>query len=431
MKKTIQSFLTILTLLITFTTYGQISYAKEVVKKLSSKEMHGRGYVKKGDLRAAKYIKKEFKKIGLLNYNDTYFQNFDFSINTQPGCLELKLNDTLQLIPGIDFLIDPASPTIKGSFKTILLTSEDLLNTGRLIEILKKAENKVLLIDAYNTKHFSKVEKNSILEITNYLKYSTGNIGAAVLVFSNKKLTWSGSPIQNSKASFTIKKKINLKKIHTVTLNAKSVYKEKYTSQNCIGYLKGNSKTDSIIVMSAHYDHLGKMGRKTYFPGANDNASGVALLLSQASYFSKKENTPKYDMVFVAFGGEEIGLLGSKYFTENPIFSLSKIKFLLNFDLAGTGDEGIKVVNGTKFTSQFNKLKNTNDYHKLLKDVLPRSSACNSDHCYFHQKGVPSFYIYTLGGIKAYHDIYDTYDTLPFTEFEDYSKLIQLFVCKL
>ena len=431
MKKRIQLFLVTALSLSSFITYSQISYAQEVVKTLSSKKMHGRGYVKNGDVKAAKYLEKEFKEIGLLPYNGSYFQKFEFSINTQPGKMNLTLNDTLKLTPGVSFLIDPASPSIKGKFETILLTSEELLDTEKRIEILKNAQDKVLLIDLYKLDQRTSIEKNKISEICNYLKYSPDHLAVATLIFSSKKLTWSGSTNQIKKASFTIQKKINLERIHSVTLNCKSTFIKKYTSQNCIGYIKGNTNRDSIIVISAHYDHLGAMGNETYFPGANDNASGIAMLLNQANYFSKKENTPKYDMVFIAFGGEEIGLLGSKYFTENSPFPLSKIKFLLNFDLAGTGEEGIKVVNGTEFTSQFNLLKNTNDQQNLLKDVYARAAACNSDHCYFYQKGIPSFYIYTLGGIKAYHDIYDTYNTLPLTVFEEYSKLIQLFINKL
>lgn len=431
MKKNFLPLIIIGLFFCSFYSYSQIDYAKEIVKKLSSKKMQGRGYVNKGDLKAANYIKKEFKKIGLLKYNDAYFQKFDFPINTQPGNLELIINDSLQLTPGVDFLIDPASPSIKGTFQTILLRSEDLLNTEKLIKILTNGKNKVLIVDTYNLEEFSKEEKNKISDIVNYLKYSPDHPAKATVIFTDKKLTWSGSTDQIQKANFTIQKKIHLKNIQTVTLNAESVFLKKYTSQNCIGYLKGSAASDSTIVMSAHYDHLGKMGKNTYFPGANDNASGIAMLLNQAKFFSKKENTPKYNMVFIAFGGEEIGLLGSKYFTENPTIPLSKIKFLLNFDLAGTGEEGIKVVNGTEFPLLFQKLKNTNNQQNLLKDVFSRGSTCNSDHCYFHEKGVSSFYIYTLGGIKAYHDIYDKYETLPLTEFEDYSKLIQQFVQEL
>ncbi|MEN8203855.1 MAG: M20/M25/M40 family metallo-hydrolase, partial [Bacteroidota bacterium] len=159
-----------------------------------------------------------------------------------------------------------------------------------------------------------------------------------------------------------------------------------------------------------------------YFPGANDNASGIAMILNLAKHFS--ENPPAYSMVFMALGAEEIGLLGAKAFTEDPTFDLDRIKFLVNFDLAGTGDEGIKVVNATVHQREFDLLSVLNTEKDLLPAVSSRGPACNSDHCMFHQKGVPSFYIYTLGGIQAYHDIYDRYETLPLTEFVDYCTLM-------
>ena len=416
-----------------FLDYGnaQLSYGKKVVKKLSSKNMHGRGYVKRGDLKAAKYISNEFKKIGLLKYNDSYFQKFDFPVNTQPNKMKLILNDTLELVPGVEFLINPASPSIKGSYPTVLFTSEDLLNINRLNEKLVDSNGKIILINNYDIDDFNKDEKSKISIVINFLKNNPENPAIATILFTHKKLTWSGSTIQNKNASFTINKKIDITQINRVTLNCDSEFQEKYTSQNCIGYIKGSSKTDSTVVVTAHYDHLGKMGKKTFFPGANDNASGVALLLNQAKYFSKKENKPKYNIVFIAFGGEEIGLLGSRFFTEYPLIDLSKIKLLLNFDLAGTGDEGIKVVNGKEFTNHFNKLIEINSTYNLLTNIYPRGKACNSDHCFFYEKGIPSLYIYTLGGIKAYHDIYDKYETLPFTEFEDYNMLIQQFIKQL
>jgi aminopeptidase YwaD len=66
-----------------------------------------------------------------------------------------------------------------------------------------------------------------------------------------------------------------------------------------------------------------------------------------------------------------------------------------------------------------------------LKQIKIRGEACNSDHCLFHQKGVPCFFIYTLGGIQAYHDIYDRAETLPLTEYEDYFKLLVSFIKSL
>ncbi|GAB5409005.1 MAG: hypothetical protein BalsKO_13700 [Balneolaceae bacterium] len=210
-------------------------------------------------------------------------------------------------------------------------------------------------------------------------------------------------------------------------MELKSKLESTYKTQNVIGYLNGENN-DSTIVIMAHYDHFGKMGN-ALFPGANDNASGTAMILSLAKHFS--ENKPRYTTIFIAFGGEELGLLGSKFFVENPLFDLSKVKFLMNFDLAGTGDDGIQVVNGSVYRDQFDRLTSINDEQNLLPQVKIRGKACNSDHCFFDEAGVPGFYIYTLGGTRAYHDVYDRFETLPFTEFEDYFRLMVEFIYEL
>lgn len=412
-------------------SFAQLHYAKKIVKKLSSKNMQGRGYVKNGDLKAAKYIAKEFKKNKLIALEKRYFQNFKISVNTQPKKLEVIFNDSLKIIPGIDFLINPASPSLSGEFQTILIKAEELLNKELLIKKLKEANGKALLIDTYSINEFSKSDKNKISTILDFLSYSTDNPAVATFIFTDKKLTWSASTFQSKNTCFTVNKKVELKKITKTRINTESIFYKNYKTQNVIGFLKGTQNTDSTIVVTAHYDHLGKMGKNTLFPGANDNASGIALLLNLAKHYSNKKNLPKYNLLFIAFGAEEIGLLGSKFYTENPLLPLSKIKFMLNFDLAGTGDDGIKVVNATQFKKEFNILTELNKQNTLLPTVSPRGPACNSDHCYFYQKGVPVFYIYTLGGIKAYHDIYDQYKTLPFTKFDNYNKLIILFINKL
>ncbi len=89
-----------------------------------------------------------------------------------------------------------------------------------------------------------------------------------------------------------------------------------------IATIKGTAIPDSFLVFSAHYDHLGQMGKDIYFPGANDNASGTSMLLNLAKYYS--QNRPKYSVLFIAFGGEEAGLIGSEYYVKNPLVPLSK-----------------------------------------------------------------------------------------------------------
>ena len=116
--------------------------------------------------------------------------------------------------------------------------------------------------------------------------------------------------------------------------------------------------------------------------------------------------------------------MGSKYFTENPLIPLEKIRFLINTDLAGTGIDGITVVNASEFPQEFEWLQKVNSENQLLKAVNSRGKAANSDHYFFTELGVPSFFFYTLGGIQFYHDIFDRSETLPLNEHEDLFKLL-------
>jgi aminopeptidase YwaD len=401
-----------------------INYAREVVDKLTSNEFKGRGYVENGDKIAAEYIKGEFEKIGIKKFNKSYFQKFETSVNSFPGKMKFEINGKT-LRPGIDYLIEPGSPKIDGEFEVVNLNMEDLLDLDKFSETLRRAKGKFITIPRYDNSKYSQEENKQISDIINFLKFHPDNPASGSIIFSNDKLTWSPSTILNSKPSFTVVDSLTNGQTTKVTLDVENKFISNYKSQNVIGFIEGQN-TDSLVVLVAHYDHLGMMGSETIFPGANDNASGIAILLNLAKDI--RNNKPKYTTVFIAFGGEELGLLGAKEFTTNPYFELSKIKFLLNFDISGTGDDGIQVVNGKIYRDKFNILKSINTEQDLLKQVKIRGEACNSDHCMFHNKGVPCFFIYTLGGIQAYHDVFDKSETLPLTEFEDYFKLISQFI---
>jgi Zn-dependent M28 family amino/carboxypeptidase len=190
--------------------------------------------------------------------------------------------------------------------------------------------------------------------------------------------------------------------------------------------IKGKEKPDSFLVVTAHYDHLGKMGDFAIFPGANDNASGVAMMLDLAKTFSKKP--PKYSVLFIAFAGEEAGLLGSLYYTENPVLPLSKIKFLLNLDLMATGDKGLTAVNGTVHPELFDLLRTCNSIGSYLPVINARGKASNSDHYYFSEKGVPSMFIYLMGDYHQYHDVGDTYEAVTFSKYNEAFLLMKEFL---
>lgn len=396
-----------------------VQYAKKVVTLLASDSLKGRGYVDNGHLMAAGFISHEFETLGLVPLNRKYSRTFRQEVNTIQA-VKLSLNDSL-LVPGRDYLVEPYSPSLTGTFPVVQIKQGLLLSPQKLSEALKDVDGKVLVIDERDDTISSPELKKRADETLNVLKYNPQIPNVATLVLTDKKLTWSVASIQSAKPVFVVHEPAGADSLQQVAINLKA----KLSTQklvNLAGYIEGTVHPDTFLVLTAHYDHLGMMGEEAVFNGANDNASGVAMLLSLARYFA--DNPPAYSMVFVALAAEELGLLGAKSFVDDPPVKLQQVKFLVNFDLAGTGDEGIMVVNGSVFKDELLRLQEINEEKKYLEAVKVRGAACISDHCIFYQAGVPSFYIYTLGGISAYHDIYDRPETLPLTEFEDYARLM-------
>jgi aminopeptidase YwaD len=359
-------------------------YAREIIKYLTSPQCFGRGYVKKGLSTAEKYITKEIKNQGVEPlFQGSFTQSFFHPVNTFPKKCDVNINGK-RLDPGFDFIPDPSSNSAKGKFK------------------LQKVDSVRFIYAEGKTR------------ITVHLK---------------NKLTYSVGGNVNNFCGIEIDKTKFKQEPREIELNIKNKIIEKFESKNIACFINGSSTNDSIIVFSAHYDHLGGIGEGVFFPGANDNASGVSFVLNLIRHF--KNYPPKYKTVFIFFAGEEAGLLGSKYFVGSKAMDLSKIKFLINLDLLGTGDDGIMVVNGAVFENRFTLLNNINTKEKLVKEVKKRGKAANSDHYWFSEAGVPCFFIYTLGGIKAYHDIYDIERTLPLTDYVDVFTLITKFIEQL
>lgn len=359
-----------------------ISYTQKTLTKLTSKKFWGRGYTKNGMQKAANFIQSEFKSFGLQPINGKDFeQQFTYPVNTFPGKMELKINDQ-KLTPGKDFIIHQASTGI--NTKTIL-AQKDSVN----------------FIDKQNK----------------------------IIVTLQDKLTWSVAQKVNDYTQVFIKKTAINTIPKSLNMNIQNTFIPDFSASNIFGMVKGTTKPDSVIVITAHYDHLGGMGKNTYFPGANDNASGVSFLLSLAKHYAK--NPPAYSIAFICFAGEEAGILGSKYFTENPPLPLQNIRFLFNVDMVGTGETGATVVNATEYPKEFAMLNQVNEKGKFLVKINPRGKAANSDHYYFTEKGVPAFFLYTQGGISAYHDVFDQAKTLPLSVYESLFKLFIEFNKKL
>jgi aminopeptidase YwaD len=408
-----------------FPVFSQdIGYAHQVTDTLCSVRMQGRGYVNKGDSLAADFIKNEFQKNGLTSFKNNWYQPFTINVNTFPGKVFFKAGKKT-LVAGDEFMVLSSCPPIKGSFKTFLIDSTNASTVDGLKILLKKdLSSRFIIIDikGIHNKDILKVLKG--LESENIFK------SKGLIYIEEKKPIWELSYCQKvvDWAVVNVERKAFPKKTKKISIDVESIFKKEYTTRNVIGYIPGKTVPDSFIVFTAHYDHLGKMGNDVMFPGANDNASGVSMLCNLAKYYAAPENAPDYSIAFIATTAEEVGLLGAFYYVKNPLFSLKKIRFLVNLDLVGTGDDGIKVVNATVFEKEFALLDSLNTKNGYLKTVSKRGEAAISDHYAFYSKGVKCFYIYTLGGISEYHNPKDRPETLPFTEYSDLFKLITGFV---
>jgi Zn-dependent M28 family amino/carboxypeptidase len=202
------------------------------------------------------------------------------------------------------------------------------------------------------------------------------------------------------------------------------------TARNVVGIIPGTTVPDSNIIICAHYDHLGALGPKVYFPGANDNASGVATLLQLAKDLQK--HPLRYTVVVIAFAAEEAGLLGSKHLVENYEALMGKplkhSAFVLNLDLLSAGDKGGMLVNATEAPKAYQLLLKINEQGGYLPVLKGRGPAANSDHYWFYKAGIPALFFYTMGGTPYYHHVNDTWQNLTLTHCRPVQELLTQFL---
>ncbi|MEX1002536.1 MAG: M20/M25/M40 family metallo-hydrolase [Crocinitomicaceae bacterium] len=401
---------------------AQVEYARKIMDTLCSPHFDGRGYVNSGDIRAADFIVDELKRIGAEPMSGKeYTQEYTFSVNTFPHPIEVILGkDTL--LPGADYLVHPISGTAQGEFDLIEINKQNFFDTyGGKIDFRSLGTSQTVF--AFN---FTGIEDKELEKQIISLSYECTHYFPSVYVTSDK-LTYSVSRKQTNYPLIFIDSAA-YHSVDQIKLKVNNIYIPDYTAKNVIGCIPGKKKK-KYVVFSAHYDHLGRMGEDTYFPGANDNASGVAMLLSLAKHY--KTHPPKYTVVFCFFSGEEAGLLGSKYFVEHPYFKLKKTKFVLNIDIMGGATDGITVVNATRHEKAFAQLQALNESWRFLPQVKSRGASANSDHHFFSEAGVPAFFIYSMGNVKNYHDIYDTAENTPLINFDQVQELLEKFVLSL
>lgn len=346
-------------------------FARKALETLCSKSFAGRGYVHHGQEKAASWIFSEFQKGKPSNKG---IQEFEGRVVVFPKNARLTINGKSQNL-GFDWLPHADAPSIKGTFQPIF-------------------------VDSTLLQHTFTYPKNSILVSPSSLSSKTQALAKReklpVLIQGKTPPLWTVKQ-QLSPISSIYWKNESEETVQKVSVNISSKIK-RHTFQNVWSVLPG--KSDSIILISAHYDHLGQCG-PIVFPGANDNASGTAMMLDLYHHLSREERN--YTVVFCAFSGEEAGLLGSTQFVKNPPIPLNKLKFVVNLDLMATGEDGITVVNAVQEKEIYQRMLEINQTIGL-KAINSRNNAPNSDHYPFTQAGYRAIFIYAQGpSIMAYH----------------------------
>ena len=394
-----------------------MAHYKRIVKELSSAKYQGRGYARNGANKAGRYLQKEFQQAGV---DEVTIQPFKLDINTFPGKMELSVDEQKQT-PGVDFTMREFSPGVHGTFPLYFIDTAHY-DSEQIIRDLSLPENKGAFVVCdfwFSYKHGADFRRLQ----------TDGGAPNAGLIF-----TWD-EPLKFYKA---YGEKVVDKPIiwvpyrfpqdaKTITAHIDNKFLKDYECFNVIAKVEGR-RHDSCYVFTAHYDHLGNLGKKVYYAGANDNASGTAAIVTLAAYYAK--HRPEYDMYFIAFSGEDANLRGSEWYANHPVVPLEQIKYLFNIDMIGdnnpvqyceVSDEGMR---GFALFEQINAEKN--HFKSLNRGKL----AGNSDHYPFAQRHVPCIFFENEEGdaFKYYHTVYDTYDNALFDTYEPIFRIVREFI---
>ncbi|NNE28133.1 MAG: M28 family peptidase [Saprospiraceae bacterium] len=260
---------------------------------------------------------------------------------------------------------------------------------------------------------------------------------SAKLLFgrSYKKVVRARKKIQKKKAFKAVPIETDL----TILLDKKE---SKLVGDNVLGYIEGSDPAlkDELLVITAHYDHLGKRGKDIY-NGADDNASGTSTVLEVAQAFAEAKKAGKgsrRSVLCMMVTGEEKGLLGSKYYTQKPVFPLEKTIVNINVDMVGRVDkkykdnpEYIYVIGSDRLSTSLHAInEGVNDrFTNLVLDYTynaesdPNRYYYRSDHYNFAEKGIPAIF-YFNGTHKDYHRTTDTMDKINFEKMAKIGQLV-------
>ncbi len=466
-------------------------YSKNITAGVMSENLHviasdayeGRETGKRGQKMAAVYIAKLFKAAGIPPYKDTtYFQQFMLNIILPkpaeilidgkkydgnkdyfnlPGQIEQRIDaENVQFLGyGIqdENYDDYKGVDVKDKVVMILsgepVASDSLsLVTGKKIKSMwssyykvkleKARENKVkvLLIASEDIEKEMLNNKRRIESPSMKLEEADDNM---VIVYISKQMAediLQKETIESIKQKISaIRKPLNILVKTKITIKIKNEV-EKVGSENVLAYVEGSDLKDQLVVVTAHYDHLGMEGDKV-FNGADDDGSGTVAVIELAKTFEKAKKEghgPRRSMLFMTVAGEEKGLLGSSYYVQNPVYPLKNTVCDLNIDMIGRVDprhennpDYIYLIGSDKLSSQLHNISETANktYSNLELDYTYNDEKdrnrfyYRSDHYNFAKNGIPV--IFYFNGVHAdYHKETDEVEKINFNKMEKITRLV-------
>jgi len=418
------------------------------VSYLASDELDGRRTGTAGANDAARYIAREFERLGIRPAPATdswkinvmsarYLQTFPYIGRVELGknnVLSVRSGETLNLHVGEDWM-----PLGISANQTLNLTGVVFAGHGITANELNHNDYK----GTYSKNQVAVIQKGTPDGDNPHGRFTTAGqlrfkvaaaqsagVGALLIISSEDDLKndalahlnydnvgLAGIPV----AVISKQAAEKLAKAKEVTL-ATDVVRAEVPAYNVIGVLEGSDPVlkNENIVIGAHYDHLGRGGEGSLAPrsgeihhGADDNASGTAGVLELARIFSAQRPKLKRTLVFIAFSGEEEGLLGSNYYVNHPLVPLDKTVAMINMDMIGRMKDRKLVIGGVGTAKEWRQLLTVPNGEFEL--TLNEDGYGPSDHSSFYSKQIPVLFFWT-GTHSDYHKPSDTFDKINYND---------------
>jgi hypothetical protein len=428
MKKSILFLMISIGILINATAQELTKKEKKSLKRiqshvnyLASDRLEGRGTGSPGEKLSAEYIAKQFKKskVSPKGENGGYFQEFDITT------LRMAKDSTALSFNGLPLkLFSDFYPLSFSSNRKTVESKIEVVGYGISAPELnyddysgKDIKGKVVVINI-STPDSQQAHSKYINYLSLESRVKTAvKFGASGVIFintGNSKDNPSGEMSKNIKPSaipvfFLINSQYILYYPGGLPVKMKAdIFSISATAHNVVAFK--NNKAKHTVIIGAHHDHLGfgeiKGSREpesnAIHNGADDNASGTSALI-ELSKLLKKKKYKKFNYLFIAFSGEEMGLLGSKYFVENPTIDLDNATFMINMDMVGRLKETL-LIYGTGTSPSWKDIINTisQDSSAIRKIKTSESGIGSSDHTSFYLDSIPSLHFFT-GQHDEYH----------------------------